>query len=153
MFICEFSQTKILFLFCETNIYKRRKTFTYLWVRYYLWKFIESPRVVVKWILKQNQTKPSVALAEYLHTLWSISLPTTFTESSGIHFPSLSGVSSGLCQRVERGGGSEGMAEQAASAPSPASISECHMSASWTNNAPLCTLTKLMVWPCEVAGH
>ena len=37
--------------------------------------------------------------------------------------------------------------------PSTGSISECHMSGSWTNNAPLSTLTKLRVWPWEVAGH
>ena len=37
--------------------------------------------------------------------------------------------------------------------PSTGSISKRHMSGSWTNNALLSTLTKLKVWPWEVAGH
>lgn len=58
-----------------------------------------------------------------------------------------------FCPRVGREGVLDEMAEQAAAAPSTDSISQCHMSGSWTNNAPLSTLTKLGVWPCEAAEH
>lgn len=58
-----------------------------------------------------------------------------------------------FCTGAGREGISDEMAEQAAAAPSTGSISQCHMSGSWTNNAPLSTLTELGVWPCEAAEH
>lgn len=43
----------------------------------------ESYKLAVRYVLK---IFPSVALAVYLHTMWNISFPSTFTENSGIHF-------------------------------------------------------------------
>lgn len=91
-----FFQTKILYFVAHfvKLTYPNAETPSLIYVLdYHLWKFTESLKMGIKWLLLQNKTKPSVALAMYLHTLWNISFPATFTANSGIHFLSLFGVS------------------------------------------------------------
>lgn len=101
------------------------------------------------WLLHEFLKDSLVLLWEGTCTLWgTFPLQLLFLRDS---FLSLNGVTE-RCPGVGEGV-SDRMAEQAAAAPLHCSISKCHMSGSWTNNAPLSTLTKLGVWPCEVAEH